>query len=168
MRPRRSRRSRWPRRRRRQRHRRGRARLNVEVSACLAMLHPVADVRPDEVAAHLPGQRAAMMRVLSHAMPPAAKEEPYSGQECIGLGEAWRALHALVQGTVRDHEGNSCLVVGESGCGKSLVCIYNSFRWSSPSFVRCVASVPHVVRQRRGSYRSLHSYIPRTANVSRP
>lgn len=85
------------------------------------MEHPVAGLHSDIVAAHLPAQRAAIMRVLSLSVPSAATEEPYTGQECIGLGDAWRSLYALVQSSVREHEGNSCLVLGESGCGKSLV-----------------------------------------------
>ncbi|WFD20960.1 origin recognition complex subunit 4 [Malassezia caprae] len=85
------------------------------------MRHPVAGLDPEIVAAHLPAQRAAIMRVLSLAIPPAASEEPYTGQECIGLGDAWRSLYTLVQASVREHEGNSCLVLGESGCGKSLL-----------------------------------------------
>lgn len=65
--------------------------------------------------------REAALAVLSTAPPPAADAQPYAGQECIGLEEPWVALYALLHGTVDAHEGNSCLLLGEHGCGKSLL-----------------------------------------------
>ena len=75
----------------------------------------------DTFQSHLKEQRHAILSILSNALPPAADTEPYMGQECVGLGDAWRALYALVRSSVHEHEGNSCIVVGESGCGKSLL-----------------------------------------------
>lgn len=75
----------------------------------------------DAFQSHLQEQRHAILSILSNALPPAADTEPYMGQECVGLGDAWRALYALVRSSVHEHEGNSCIVVGESGCGKSLL-----------------------------------------------
>ena len=158
-------------RRRCQGHRgRERRRPKVEVSALATMdptpmQHPVAGVHHNVVAAYLPAQRAAMLRVLSLSVPPAATEEPYTGQECIGLGDAWRSLYALVQGSVRGHEGNSCLVLGESGCGKSLVRVPYLLSLLSQSFDESVASVQSVARRRLGSSRSQRSCTQRTASA---
>lgn len=85
------------------------------------MSHPITAVDAATLAAHLPVQREAILRVLAHAIPPAATDEPYVGQECVGLTDAWRALYTLVRSTLHQGEGNSCLVMGEPGCGKSLV-----------------------------------------------
>ncbi|WFC95802.1 origin recognition complex subunit 4 [Malassezia brasiliensis] len=65
--------------------------------------------------------REAALAILSTAPPPAADADPYAGQECIGLEEPWVALYALLHGTVDAQEGNSCLLLGEHGCGKSLL-----------------------------------------------
>lgn len=65
--------------------------------------------------------RSAALRLLATALPDAADAQPYAGQECIGLEEPWAQLYALLHGTVDAQEGNSCLVLGEHGCGKSLV-----------------------------------------------
>lgn len=72
-------------------------------------------------AAYIAERRGAALRTLAGAVPAAADEEPYTGQECIGLSEAWRALYALMHHTVCDGESNSGLVMGEHGCGKSLL-----------------------------------------------
>ncbi|WFD44208.1 origin recognition complex subunit 4 [Malassezia psittaci] len=68
-----------------------------------------------------PASREAALKILATVPPPAALVEPYAGQECIGLEEPWIALSALLHGTVDAQEGNSCLLVGEHGCGKSLI-----------------------------------------------
>lgn len=97
----------------------------------------------------------AILNILSQALPPMADTRPYMGQECIGLGDAWRALYALVRSGVYEHVGNSCLVAGESGCGKSLL-VDSVLRYvckeceeegvPAPSTVRLSALVHHTDR----------------------
>jgi len=82
----------------------------------------MAEPQAADPAAHLDTHKQAVLSILSHALPPMASDaQPYMGQECIGLGDAWRALYGLVRSSVYEHEGNSCLVAGESGCGKSVL-----------------------------------------------
>ncbi|WFD32542.1 origin recognition complex subunit 4 [Malassezia sp. CBS 17886] len=76
---------------------------------------------PAAVAACLPAQQARILQTLSTALPPATEDAPYCGQECIGLSEPWNLLYSLVQSTVQSQEGNSCLLVGAHGSGKSLL-----------------------------------------------
>ena len=66
------------------------------------------------------GRRNAL-QTLAGEPPGAVAAEPYRGQECIGLGEQWSALHTLLSGSVLHGLGNSAMVVGANGCGKSLL-----------------------------------------------
>ncbi|WFD04787.1 origin recognition complex subunit 4 [Malassezia vespertilionis] len=66
-------------------------------------------------------QKKRTLAVLSTAPPPPAACVPYHGQECIGLEDSWVSLYALLRGTIVGQEGNSCLLIGEHGCGKSLL-----------------------------------------------
>lgn len=81
----------------------------------------MARVSASERAEHVPKVRDRALHVLSTALPPAAPASPYSGQECIGLEAQWRALYSVLHGTMSAREGNSCLLVGGGGSGKSLV-----------------------------------------------
>lgn len=83
--------------------------------------HPMARLSASERAEHVPKVRDRALHVLSTALPPAASATPYSGQECIGLEVQWRALYRVLHGTMSAREGNSCLLVGGGGSGKSLV-----------------------------------------------
>ncbi|WFD36711.1 origin recognition complex subunit 4 [Malassezia cuniculi] len=71
--------------------------------------------------------RHKALRILAGALPDASSATPgaeattYCGQECIGLENEWKALHTLLGGSVMHGLGNSCMVVGANGCGKSLL-----------------------------------------------
>ncbi|KAJ9476449.1 Origin recognition complex subunit 4 [Pseudozyma hubeiensis] len=40
---------------------------------------------------------------------------------CVGLEEEWHTLHGMLHATVKAQESNSCLLIGASGSGKSLL-----------------------------------------------
>ncbi|GAC99488.1 hypothetical protein PHSY_007090 [Pseudozyma hubeiensis SY62] len=40
---------------------------------------------------------------------------------CVGLEEEWHTLHGMLYATVKAQESNSCLLIGASGSGKSLL-----------------------------------------------
>lgn len=61
--------------------------------------------------------RKRILSVLGGELPPAGED----GSECLGLEEQWRTLHSTLRGTIRGQEGNSALLVGAPGSGKSLL-----------------------------------------------
>ncbi|PWY97238.1 hypothetical protein BCV70DRAFT_195760 [Testicularia cyperi] len=50
-----------------------------------------------------------------------ASAKPMDGSECIGLHEEWHTLHKMLHATVTAQESNSCLLIGASGSGKSML-----------------------------------------------
>lgn len=126
------------------------------------MQHPIDALDADALRENIPAQRAASLRILSTAMPPPAAEEPYAGQECVGLQEPWGALHALVSGVVTEKESNSCLVMGQSGCGKSLV------RAACWQLTQLVDSVLRRIRQSTRAERRASPMVVRLSALMQP
>ncbi|PWN50679.1 hypothetical protein IE53DRAFT_387005 [Violaceomyces palustris] len=58
------------------------------------------------------------LEILSGQLPPNVRDR---GAECLGLEEEWKTLRNMLEATVKSKEGNSCLLVGARGCGKSLL-----------------------------------------------
>jgi outer membrane receptor protein involved in Fe transport len=71
----------------------------------------------DVLEAHLPGARARVLQLLAGSLPPPRTQ----GAECVGLGKQWTDLRGALFSTVAMGEGNSALVIGTRGTGKSLV-----------------------------------------------
>jgi len=71
---------------------------------------------------YLPDARNRVLSVLTGQLPPPSLDERgrHDGLECIGLQDQWLNLRAAIKGTLQG-EGNSVLLVGSKGCGKSLV-----------------------------------------------
>ena len=65
--------------------------------------------------------RSNALATLAGALPAPAPAHPYRGQECIGLEEQWMALYTLLSGSVIHGLGNSGMLVGANGSGKSLL-----------------------------------------------
>lgn len=42
-------------------------------------------------------------------------------EACVGLKDEWHMLHSMLHATVKSQESNSCLLIGASGSGKSLL-----------------------------------------------
>jgi DNA replication protein DnaC len=73
---------------------------------------------------HLHGAQKRVLSIMTGRLPPPGldKEKRFNGSECIGLQDQWMNLRATVKGTIQG-EGNSALLVGVPGCGKTLVSI---------------------------------------------
>lgn len=71
---------------------------------------------------HMPGARHRVLSVLAGQLPPPGVDEHgrLDGSECVGLQDQWLNLRATVRGTLSG-EGNSALLIGARGSGKSLV-----------------------------------------------
>ncbi|EPQ29216.1 uncharacterized protein PFL1_03503 [Pseudozyma flocculosa PF-1] len=74
---------------------------------------------------HLPAQRDRCLAILSGRLPPVPTADDGSleppGSECIGHGEEWLHLYTMLNASVTAREGNSCLLIGSSGAGKSML-----------------------------------------------
>lgn len=68
----------------------------------------------------LPRAKREVLRVLAGGLPPTAHRD---GRECLGLEEQFASVRSALDGTVNAGEGNSVLLVGARGSGKSLVSI---------------------------------------------
>lgn len=71
---------------------------------------------PDPPSGELAETKARALRVLAGEHP-----RGEDGAECIGQRDVWKALHGLLSGSVKSGEGNSCLLIGQGGSGKSMV-----------------------------------------------
>lgn len=78
-------------------------------------------MRVEEVFSHFMDARRNALATLAGAPPAPAPAQPYRGQECIGLEEQWTALYTLLSGSVIHGLGNSGMLVGANGSGKSLL-----------------------------------------------
>lgn len=82
----------------------------------------VSQLPEDILSDHLPRARRRVLSVVSGQLPSPGykKKGEYDGSECIGLGEQWRNLRATISSTMQG-EGNSAVLVGARGTGKSLL-----------------------------------------------
>lgn len=73
---------------------------------------------------HLYEAQKRVLSIMTGRLPPPGldKEKRFNGSECFGLQDQWMNLRATVKGTLQG-EGNSALLLGVPGCGKSLVSI---------------------------------------------
>lgn len=71
---------------------------------------------------YLPKARRSVLSILAGQLPPSGFDDRgrHDGSECVGLQDQWMNLRAAVNGTLQG-EGNSALLVGSKGSGKSLV-----------------------------------------------
>ena len=51
----------------------------------------------------------------------AGENEAKQARTCVGLEEEWHTLHSMLHATITAQESNSCLLIGASGSGKSLL-----------------------------------------------
>lgn len=72
----------------------------------------------DTLQKHLPAAQSRVMSVLAGVLPPPGATE---GEECIGLAKQWSELRGTLSSTTSNKEGNSTLLIGARGVGKSLV-----------------------------------------------
>lgn len=78
---------------------------------------------------YLPIAKRRVLSVLAGQLPPAGidKNGRHDGSECVAMDEQWLNLRATVRGTMQG-EGNSALLVGARGSGKSMVGVDGSCR----------------------------------------
>lgn len=80
----------------------------------------------DVIAEFLPVQKRRCLDIFSSQVPAqtqanAPTNGDSKGAECIGMQEEWHTLHTMLHATVTAQESNSCLLIGSSGAGKSLL-----------------------------------------------
>lgn len=86
---------------------------------------PLELLSEDIVEEFLPEAKRRALSVLAGQLPPPGFDihGAPNGSECVGLEDQWMNLRATIRGTLQG-EGNSALIIGARGSGKSLV------RWS--------------------------------------
>jgi hypothetical protein len=77
---------------------------------------------PSQLLSHLSAQKAAIFKALRYPLTVSSPtEETRSKGDMSSRDLAYSQLHALMKGTVERGEGNSCMLIGPRGSGKTLV-----------------------------------------------
>ncbi|UZJ53310.1 hypothetical protein CBS101457_002630 [Exobasidium rhododendri] len=92
------------------------------ISSKSSLDSPLSLLDGETLSKYLPGARNRVLSVLAGQLPPSGldKDDQYDGSECVGLQDQWQGLRSAVKGTLQG-EGNSALLVGSRGSGKSLL-----------------------------------------------
>lgn len=74
----------------------------------------------------LPAQKRRCLDIFSGQLPTQSHAATLTngfgkGTECIGMQEEWHTLYTMLHATVTAQESNSCLLIGSSGSGKSVL-----------------------------------------------
>ncbi|KAN0060195.1 origin recognition complex subunit 4 [Thecaphora frezii] len=109
-------------------------------------LSALASLPPPLLQRYLRPHQCLILSLFAGRLPPCPPTLLPHGSECIGLEQQWSHLYTMLNASLTAREGNSCLLIGASGAGKSLLL---------ESVLRAIDS--HAAGERRTGSSSTHA-----------